>query len=73
MPVAKKTKREPRTKVKNDPKFVAAARELRDRWLEKVADDPSLIGSAAKYEVSRALPDRPAESVTPTRLLPQAA
>src|SRR6266550_4187386 len=31
-----KPKREPNQKVKNDPKFVAAARELRDRYLEHI-------------------------------------
>ena len=50
-----KPKREPRQKVKNDPKYVAAARELRDRWLEKVNDDPSLLDSHGKYDVSRTL------------------
>src|SRR5262249_35034191 len=31
---AEKPKRAKKPKVKNDPKFIAAARELRDRWLE---------------------------------------
>jgi hypothetical protein len=30
--------------VKNDPKLVAAARELRDRWLERVNPDPLPAG-----------------------------
>jgi hypothetical protein len=38
--VAPETKREPRRKVKNDPKLIAAARELRDRWLEQVNATP---------------------------------
>ncbi|CAN5633287.1 hypothetical protein BH09PLA1_BH09PLA1_06460 [soil metagenome] len=37
-----------REKVKNDPKYIAAARELRDRWLEKVNADPSMIESNSK-------------------------
>jgi hypothetical protein len=41
----------PRAKTKNDPKLVAAARELRDRWLEQV--DGSPLVSQGKYEVSR--------------------
>ena len=43
-------------KVKNDPKLIAAAREPRDRWLEKVNGDPSALLWQAKYDVSRALP-----------------
>jgi hypothetical protein len=46
-----------REKRKNDPALVAAARELRDRWLEQVNDDPSLLLSRAKYDVARALPE----------------
>jgi hypothetical protein len=46
---------EPRKKVKNDPKLVAAARELRDRWLEHINTTPLL--AAGKYDVSRALPE----------------
>lgn len=46
------------TKPKNDPRLVAAARELRDRWLEQVnggeAELPGLIGRE-KYAVSRGL------------------
>jgi len=34
-PVVEKPKREKKPKVKNDPKHIAAARELRDRWLEQ--------------------------------------
>ena len=51
-PKSEKPKREPRKKAKNDPKFVAAARELRDRWLEKVNTTPAAL-DCAKYEVSR--------------------
>ncbi len=48
-----KPKREPKQKVKNDPRFVAAARELRDRWLEQVNADPSTLLSQGKYDVSK--------------------
>src|SRR5204862_8167541 len=33
---AEKPKRPPRPRAKNDPQHVAAARELRDRWMEEV-------------------------------------
>nr|MBA3272442.1 hypothetical protein [Chthoniobacterales bacterium] len=41
-------------KVNVDPQLINKARELRDRWLEKVNDLPMLAGG--KYAVSRALP-----------------
>jgi hypothetical protein len=53
-PEAPKVKR---AKRKADPKLITAARELRDRWLEKVNEDPSLILPAPKYDVARELPD----------------
>jgi len=52
---APKPKREPRPKAKNDPKHVAAARELRDRWMEEINAGRYLPVSNGKYEVSRAL------------------
>jgi hypothetical protein len=52
---AEKPKRVPKPKVKNDPKFIAAARELRDRWLERVNADPSGLLSQGKYDVSKQL------------------
>jgi hypothetical protein len=58
-PVVEKSKREKpkHEKVKNDPKHVAAARELRDRWLEKVnsSEGAFVLVSDAKYEVNKAL------------------
>ena len=70
--------REPRAKVKIDPKYVAAARELRDRYLEQVnADAPAL--PVGKYDVSRALeapsvnPPAPARHATPVLPAPLAA
>ena len=44
--------------IKNDPRLVAAARELRDRWLEGVnagADLGQVALPVAKYDVSRAI------------------
>jgi len=35
---------ERRPRVKNDPKLVPAAWELRDRWLERVKSDPLPAG-----------------------------
>lgn len=48
----------PRKRTKNNAKYVAAARELRDRFLEEVERSPELLDGQAtggKYEVSRAL------------------
>jgi hypothetical protein len=47
-------RREKKPKVKNDPRLVAAARELRDRWLEQVNRDGFAL-PAGKYDVSRQL------------------
>ena len=57
-----KPKRAPKPKAKNDPKFVAAARELRDRWLEEVNAERYLPEASGKYEVSRRLPGSPMEA-----------
>ena len=81
-PKGEKAKREARKKVKNDPKLVAAARELRDRWLEHVNTTPLLapaispLFSTAKYDVGRALAAAPVKvQVNPTlpKQLPEAA
>jgi hypothetical protein len=49
--------KQPRPGIKNDPKYVAAARELRDRFLEQVnhpdAGRDLLPSGAGKYEVGR--------------------
>jgi hypothetical protein len=47
--------KEKKAAVKNDPRLVAAARELKDRWLEQLNATPLL--ARGKYDVSRALPD----------------
>src|SRR5690348_10512099 len=51
-----------------------AARELRDRWMERVDADPSLLMPAGKYEVSRALVLKaPASEPKPRAALPSIA
>jgi hypothetical protein len=45
-----------REKRKNDPKLIAVARELRDKWLAQVNANPSLVVPSAKYDVCGALP-----------------
>jgi len=53
-PVEPKPKRQKRPKQKNDPKYVAAARELRDRYLEQMNAGLLLPPAAqGKYDVSR--------------------
>ena len=66
-----KPKPQKKPKVKADPKLVAAARELRDRYLEQVNTTPLL--PAGKYDVAR--PIAQATSITPAapKQLPQAA
>jgi hypothetical protein len=46
-----------REKQKNDPRLIAAARELRDRWMERVNEDPALLLGNGKYQVSKELSD----------------
>ena len=50
-----KPKREKKPRQKNDPKYVEAARELRDRYLEQVNADRMLPAAQGKYDVSRQL------------------
>jgi hypothetical protein len=61
--------RQKKPKGKNDPKLVAAARELRDRWLERVNAGAYVIEDAGKYDVTRAL----TAAATALKALPQAA
>jgi hypothetical protein len=63
-----KSKRPKRTPQKNDPKFIAAARELRDRYLEEVNSGRCLPPARGKYDVSRQLEASPS-SLDETRLL----
>jgi hypothetical protein len=79
--LAKPTKpkdKPPRAKRTCDPKLVAAARELRDRWLEQVNADPLLFTARGKYEVGRVIRHDlnvgqcSREAILPARLLPAA-
>ena len=77
-PVKEKPKREPKPKAKHDEKAVAFTRELRDRYLEKVAREPWLLpASAGRYAVGLAPPPpmddgSPRLPAPPVRLLPAA-
>lgn len=68
---AEKRKAEKKPKQKNDPRLVAAARELRDRYTEQINAGLLLPPSACgKYDVSRALEAAPsAMNVSTTPLL----
>jgi hypothetical protein len=69
-----KPKREKKPKIENDPKYVAAARELRDRWLEKVNAEPALLTSRGKYELSRQITSETLTAALPSqRALPAKA
>jgi hypothetical protein len=61
-----------REKVKADPKLVAAARELRDRWLERVNADPAALLPEGKYDVGRRMSEPVQIQAGPVRLLPAA-
>jgi hypothetical protein len=66
----KAKERAEKPKVKDDPKFVAAARELRDRFLEEAQRNPSLLLPVGKYDVSRSnLLAAPTTSGVPLPLL----
>jgi hypothetical protein len=73
--VAGKKLREKKPKRKNDPKLVAAARELKDRWLEHVNTVGEDLLGCGKYDVTRALPDvtRALPEATSCLVLPHAA
>ncbi len=61
-----KVKKPRKKRQKHDPKFVAAARELRDRYLEQVNEGRLLPGDVGKYDVSRML-----EADSAKRAMPQ--
>ena len=50
---AEKPKRQKHQKQKNDPQYIAAARELRDRYLEEVNAGRLLPMANGKYDVGR--------------------
>lgn len=57
---AKKAVKAARPQRRNDPKLVAAARELRDRYMEQINEGLRLPpGACGKYEVSRSLEEAP--------------
>src|SRR5690606_2327903 len=56
-----------------DPGLIAAARELRDRWLEAVERDPSLLLPEPKYDLARRLTAEARRDVASVRLLEEAA
>ena len=63
-----------REKVKADPKHVAAARELRDRYLEQFNSGQAQRGlPAGKYHVAVALPQGRRQSAQVVKALPVAA
>ncbi len=54
-PKTEKPKRVKKPNIKLDPKFVAASRELRDRYLEEVNEHGYRLESTGKYELTRQL------------------
>jgi hypothetical protein len=62
--------KEKKAAVKNDPRLVAAARELKDRWLEEINSGRYLPMANGKYEVSRGI-EGPVEiaAIEPSKLL----
>jgi hypothetical protein len=69
-PKAERQPREKTQKQKNDPRLVAAARELKDRWLERLNGGDEHILPMGKYDVARVLP---ANAPRRIHALPQAA
>jgi hypothetical protein len=65
---AEKPAKVKREKVKADPALVAKARELRDRWLEHVNNGGDELLRAGKYDVTRAIAEKPV-----VKQLPRAA
>ena len=62
-PEPEKPKRAPKPRAKNDPKYIAAARELRDRYLEQIntPGERMLPAAHGKYDVSRQLEAAPTQ------------
>jgi hypothetical protein len=56
-----KPKRPKKPRQKNDPKFIKAARELRDRFLEEVNSGRCLPAGNGKYAVSRQIHAAPSQ------------
>lgn len=73
---AKKTGREKAPPPKFDPKHLSAARELRDRWLERVNASEGSLLPRGKYEMGRAVAELATAGALariPCKALPQAA
>ena len=51
--MVEKPQRETKPQPKADPKLIAAARELRDRWMEEINAGRYLPEANGKYEVAR--------------------
>jgi N-acetylglutamate synthase-like GNAT family acetyltransferase len=60
----KKTKAKKREPLKNDPRLVAAARELCGWWLELTTTQPGLLQPQPRYRVERVLPESPTTAET---------
>ena len=63
-----KPKRPRKERHKNDPKYIAAARELRDRFLEQINTERMLPAAHGKYDVSRQLAPSTAPPLRGTEL-----
>jgi hypothetical protein len=58
----KAKEQKPKVRYKSDPQYVAAARELRDRYIEQINSAPGNLlppSACGKYDVSRALEEAP--------------
>lgn len=64
---APKPKKPRAPRQKHDPKFIAAARELRDRYLDEVNSGNMLLPASGKYEVGRQLPETGMKALESTR------
>jgi len=67
-PAKRKRLKSPRAKAKNDPTHVAAARELRDRYLDEVNAGRCEIHGGGKYTVGRAIDVALEVKASPLRL-----
>jgi hypothetical protein len=67
-----KAKPQRKPQAKNDPALVAKARELRDRWMDRLNSGAALAGEG-KYDVSRALTAANGDGKSAAARLPEAA
>jgi hypothetical protein len=64
--VAPEPKKRSKQAAKNDPKLIAAARELRGRWLERVNSGQSeLPAPMARYAIGRSSSRKDADGLLP--------